>query len=283
MGNKVMEEKINDDRIKVFVENIKDAPFRFLKDNNTKDIEDSVYILEQHKKRDKKWNKKYQEDDIYHAAVYQGYLDACRTMDGAGKGEKKEIVDKARAKMANEIKAYFECPEQKSMSESEENFDTWHDRRCNEFVETGYTYGHAQKILNMAFKYLYCCADIREKYEGYFTYCHMPLDGYILAWYAQDGKTIDYKDEAWSKLDEKAYKNIKNGIRNMLESEEAPCNEKVLYCEFEIWQKQKHLVEKKEIEDAVNKILKYAKTINYENGLEQSLVAFKNCLNSIEY
>lgn len=61
------------------------------------------------------------------------------------------------------------------------------------------TFGHAQKIVNMAFKYLYCCHGA-EKYEDtVFSHCHMPLDRNTIADYR---KYITKEDTipVWSKL-----------------------------------------------------------------------------------
>lgn len=48
----------------------------------------------------------------------------------------------------------------------------------------GFTIGNAQKFLNMLMKDLYACLSIDSSFlknhETYFTYCHMPLDSYIL-------------------------------------------------------------------------------------------------------
>lgn len=46
---------------------------------------------------------------------------------------------------------------------------------CDQFKESSYkdlgTYGKAQKIINMSFKYLFCCEDAEEHY-AHFQYCH---------------------------------------------------------------------------------------------------------------
>lgn len=36
------------------------------------------------------------------------------------------------------------------------------------------------------FKCLYCLEDFREDHRSHFTCCHMPLDGYTLAWYKRE-------------------------------------------------------------------------------------------------
>ena len=49
------------------------------------------------------------------------------------------------------------------------------------------TYGQAQKIINMAFKYLYCCKH-DSKMEERFKTCHMPLDSFSLEWFKRKFK-----------------------------------------------------------------------------------------------
>lgn len=82
------------------------------------------------------------------------------------------------------------------------------------------TFGHAQKIVNMAFKYLYCCRGA-EKYENtVFSHCHMPLDGYTIADYR---KYITKEDTIprWSKFDTSAdrclYEKIQANVRKYSE------------------------------------------------------------------
>lgn len=74
-------------------------------------------------------------------------------------------------------------------------------------------YGKAQKILNMVFKYLYCIYGEVDKYERHFEFCHMPLDSYILEWFARECKNrksfdIDFK---FVKSKMPSWSNIKNG------------------------------------------------------------------------
>ena len=80
---------------------------------------------------------------------------------------------------------------------SREGFDEWHKAVCTEFLTLfnednrkryqPVAYGKAQKAVNMVFKYLYCY-DGADKYidEGYFDYCHMPIDNLTLNWYKKE-------------------------------------------------------------------------------------------------
>lgn len=89
----------------------------------------------------------------------------------------------------------------------EKDFDEWHKRICTTLADNtkcfqsysayrqtssdqfknnrvGFTIGNAQKFLNMVMKDLYACLSVDStylpNYKDYFTFCHMPLDSYIL-------------------------------------------------------------------------------------------------------
>ncbi len=112
--------------------------------------------------------------DVYCAAIYQGYLDTCRTFR-SGKTLNKD--DERIKELARLMKSYIDAP-------FGEKFD--HNNYCNTLIGEGLmTYGQAQKIVNMAFKYLYCLVDIYEHgntIEEKFDDCHIPLDGIMLTW-----------------------------------------------------------------------------------------------------
>lgn len=79
------------------------------------------------------------------------------------------------------------------------SFEDWHEKMCESLLklinerykdkeeQTGkyvtVTYGKAQKIVNMLFKYLYCF-DYAEGYIAKFAPCHMTIDAIIIDWVA---------------------------------------------------------------------------------------------------
>lgn len=117
-----------------------------------------------------------------------------------------------------------------------ENFDDWHEEICEFFIgelrkildaagkDPGQaTYGKAQKIVNMTFKYLYCF-DNAEKYVTRFEPCHMALDSYILNWYIKKYNESAGGNErlskygrnclpSWSNLDHDQYMEIQKNIK----------------------------------------------------------------------
>ena len=120
------------------------------------------------------------------------------------------------------------------------DFDRWHHETCEAYCRymnsLGFsfvmTYGRAQKVLNMTFKYLYCTSAYRASVEGITSFLHMTLDGYTLRWYkevvlkdinANRAKGVpklkvgDVSD--WSKMNERgkhSYMDIQNRIRAYL-------------------------------------------------------------------
>lgn len=109
------------------------------------------------------------------------------------------------------------------------DFDDWHRAMCTKLKEkmTGNNFsgriGRAQKVINMAFKYLMYtetpCAGVRD-------YCHMTLDSYTLAWFKREVKRvksagIKFSDAfTWSKIDKyDDYIAIQEDIRNYLASD----------------------------------------------------------------
>lgn len=132
------------------------------------------------------------DEKAFEAAVDLAYGDAKRTMTGIGKHEKEKNA--AITEIRDELRKYFF---EEKAPEKEEDFDKKHSDLCAIWCrhfsgsDLG-TYGKAQKIINMSFKYLLCCGDSSE-YQDYFKYCHMPLDSFTLEWFKRnvpDGKKL---------------------------------------------------------------------------------------------
>lgn len=140
------------------------------------------------------------------AAVLRAYNDAKRTMHGINSAHREEAKDK----IIKEIADYFSM-EKPEPPENAESFDKIHQSICKAWMEVFRdsslgTYGKAQKVVNMAFKYLYCYAYGDESLEDYFRFCHMPLDSFTLEWFKRNvAKNLnDFKPDKllpWSKLE----------------------------------------------------------------------------------
>ena len=102
---------------------------------------------------------------------------------------------------------------------NQSDFDKWHEETCGDYCKHmnnknfsfKMTYGRAQKVLNMTFKYLYCTDAFKREIKLLTPYLHMTLDGYTLRWYKDI--VIDYINKncqekikknmisEWSKMD----------------------------------------------------------------------------------
>ena len=132
------------------------------------------------------------------------------------------------------------------------NFDSFHEKLCDEFVEAFrddgvyvHTYGNAQKMVNILFKYLTCFSDY-VKYADLFSYCHIPIDGIILGRLALDYHvpgtkgTLSkgyyhgtYGGEVWSKMDKVEYMSLLKEYRATLTAVKG--SNSWLGLEYAIW------------------------------------------------
>lgn len=172
--------------------------------------------------------------DILEYAVNKAYIDMQpRTIKG------HEIIKTAKLRndLADRFCKYFNNP----APSTESDFDKIHLDFCDFFLtglnkifaSTPQEFGKAQKVINMAFKYLYCF-DNATSYLPYFTYCHMPIDSYTLNWcFDNFAKKLYKKSDIpnWSTLKKSDYDTLCAGIRTKLKSP--------LIEEFDIWPKEK--------------------------------------------
>ena len=128
---------------------------------------------------------------------------------------------------------------------SQEQFDEWHEEICYSFVDefntkvmrsSGYKdieYGKAQKIVNIAFKYLYLFCYVPLGDLSHFAFCHFIVDSYTLDWFK---KKVDSncKVKNWSDMTYNEYIKIQNDIRKYLSTQSKYPKEPFL-AEFEIW------------------------------------------------
>lgn len=171
------------------------------------------------------------------------------------KGIKKEDIKPSIDKTVEDVRDYIlQTPNE----ENQDSFDKKHEKWCREFIEDCnfiVTVGKAQKVINMAFKYFYCCQDA-VKNENAFKHCHMPLDSYTLDWVKTISKSdICKKDQAWSKLDEKAYIRIQKHIREHLKENETYSKLSPFLAEFYIWPEEQW----RRAYTSISKILKEGK------------------------
>ena len=168
-----------------------------------------------------KW--RLENDEVYTAAVKLGYLDMCRTCHGIG----AKVSDAQREESFKNLGGKIKSLLRDNSIDSQEAFDAKHKELCHYYMkllsDNQYVikYGQAQKVVNMALKYLFCCEDASS--NPVFQYCHMPLDGLIMNW-CKDWCKKEYKisvnsdKDAWSKLSKEKYTDITKAIFCKLKS-----------------------------------------------------------------
>ena len=211
------------------------------------------------------------EDDIL-LAVKKAYIDMSpRTFKP---NNKLEINADDKEKLLKELAKRI-CSYMRYGLPSGKTFDDWHkEQLCDFFLEgdseinglnkllddakkdiSQATFGKAQKIVNMTFKYMYCFDDANSYYSK-FEPCHMPLDSYILDWFFERYKSVwkhptdkkakltlngKYRLPAWSNLEYEQgatgiipqYKEIQDWIKKRLDGAATPVSR--LEAEFLIW------------------------------------------------
>lgn len=179
-------------------------------------------------------------EGIYRDAVYEAYLDICRTCKGIGNsGDDKDAVFQ---NLAQQLERLI-----RTGVNNQDEFENEHENLCGSFISGFHgfemNYGKAQKVVNMAFKYLYCCDGCDNTV---FQYCHMPLDSKTLTWCRTWCNNKDYQlgiraGITLSKLDKQTYLSIQNAIRNRLkdgyrvDETDGRFQETPLDAEFIIW------------------------------------------------
>lgn len=182
-------------------------------------------------------------DTILNAAIDKAYNDA--TMQGAYNALKKENTEQIDIRV---IKNYFN-EQLVILFDKNLNYNDWHSDMCNYLVEafTGvvlekhqdqnaFTYGNAQKWVNMTMKYLYILSEVFHNYnekcefdkyyetiQNMYKDFQVPVDSYIIEslWNEskialpiatkKDFRKEEYKDSRtipWSKWDDTDYKNF---------------------------------------------------------------------------
>lgn len=187
---------------------------------------------------------------------YRAYLDLARTvkytyssteLEKATVGTdahafidiRKKRIEDVCSKLIESIEDFPNCPD---------DFDTWHDGRCaqiicqmntpyddgrKKFLKDGFTftYGQAQKWVNMTLKYLWLLDMLPKGLSE--AKLHVPVDSFILEALKEtqqfntkgnkitgSGESYYYNGEAWSAISEyKNYKKLQDGIRNIAEKQ----------------------------------------------------------------
>jgi hypothetical protein len=142
------------------------------------------------------------KDDWLQGCVDRAYLDFCRTLPGVAKHTTLRRGAAEVPLKALQALRTSPCP-------SQDAFDKWHGIACETLRScyrqsgyTGFTFGHAQKWLNMAFKYVHVVGpDLLPGFDPYYSFGHIPIDNIVMdAFHRELG--IRRINSAWSKLDD---------------------------------------------------------------------------------
>ena len=176
-------------------------------------------------------------NDILRKCANKAYMDLCRTIrfkteDGNIKAEyKTKICDM----LVNNYDALTDAV--KSTDDKQTVFDKEHNRICEEIIKTyseisEFTYGQAQKWLNMMLKYVL----LIEENSALKSYLHIPVDSYIMQSVGSDNPKLKYclklecitqknctvdkysesTSKPWSKWDYEEYIAFQNSIRTAI-------------------------------------------------------------------
>ena len=183
-------------------------------------------------------------DHVFHA-VEKAYIAMTPRTLGRGKAKGAKISAKNKiivlSNLADAFVDYFKSPAPATQIE----FDEWHEKTCNDFCNdfnavlrtSNYAkrikYGKAQKIVNIAFKYLYLFCDIEPGNPGHFTFCHFAIDNYTLKWYNGLPGYPKCSARNWSDMTYGEYIDIQKNIRAYI-SKHIP-DKTPFEAEFEIW------------------------------------------------
>lgn len=163
--------------------------------------------------------------------VRRAYLDLNRTMHGfAQHSSAKRLREEAHRKLALQVIAL------KQVKAGQKSFDAWHFRCCanmrEHYREGGFglfTYGQAQKWVNMTLKYVFVLGEERlAGFLPYYSFAHIPIDNVFVA--AAKAVGASELPTPWSRLDDYAtYLALQKGYRKMF-APSAP-----LAAEFRLW------------------------------------------------
>lgn len=152
--------------------------------------------------------------------------------------------------ISKKIYDYFNAGHKAGGAGMKKVFDELHEELCELFLSEAkklgktYTYGNAQKLINMTFKYLTCFKDY-PVFASLFDYCHTPIDSIILEQFEavgvpnidKTGPTYKYSFGgacySWTQLEKKAYLSLVDGYRNKIGSTDPNCS--ALYFDFYNW------------------------------------------------
>lgn len=176
--------------------------------------------------------------------ISRAYRDLNRTFSGIGKLDnelKSRILNGAKVELKKQVAAL--CVDK---TITLDRFNAWHDSTCKALKDyyakslltvssASFTYGQAQKWVNMTMKYCWVCGGKElDELQPWFPMAHVPVDEVILIAAKEEKVVTGRPCVKWSKWDnEQEYKDFQLTLRNAA----AKKNKAPLELEFEWWEK----------------------------------------------
>ncbi len=174
-------------------------------------------------------------DIYYHKTVLWGHAREGRGQHAlTDKSPERANVDALLSEIGHRIWEYFNGGP--NTANTQENFDEFHSDLCDYFLskinaireKVGYapmSYGQAQKLINLTFKYLTCYADY-ETYADLFHYSHMVIDSNVLGSFSKSKlsallgtpvtSVIKISNHSWTSFSKSDYLNIVSEYRRVI-------------------------------------------------------------------
>lgn len=172
--------------------------------------------------------------DPFEAASFRAYRDFNRTLrfGDTGTETRKELRKQATSILRERI---ADIAEETHMTQ--EDFDAWHRETCRlvrqpyEAAGITFTWGQAQKWLNMTIKYLYIVGSY--SFDCVFRFCHIPVDNYVFQ-IARKELGIPVPSERWSRWNDYdgQYMTYQKELRSRIKGYDP------LRWEFKFWMKE---------------------------------------------
>ena len=186
-------------------------------------------------------------------ASNRAYRDMCRTLnfDILPKKDKDTTISNLKEDFNFIFRGKISIINDGSIK-SQKEFDTWHHGLCDNIIEKckkiekykktdegkeekiQFTYGQAQKWVNMTIKYLYMLEVEEYSFDNVIKWLHIPIDNYI---FDAVEKKLEIKRpvDAWSRWDNydeylKYQNDIREKIREKIDTDTPP-----LCWEFKTW------------------------------------------------
>ena len=176
--------------------------------------------------------------------ISRAYRDMNRTLSGMGKQkDKSDILNGAKEVVRQQLNDLIRTsPEKAKLGDQ---FEHWHSTACKKLKEfydsrdtnpkINFTYGQAQKWINMTMKYCWVCGGNElERLQPWFVKAHVAVDEVILIAAEKEKVVSNRPCEKWSKWDsEQEYSDFQKTLREVATTQ----NKSPMELEFDWWNK----------------------------------------------